>query len=154
MLEKTVARLLQEASQKNDQGKKNIVFCEVIFEYVVSYPNLTTTEKLTWLVIDKTVQRSPDLTACLSYRTIGQAINVSKETAYRIVRNLKAQQFLLASLNDDNNEVIYTTSLPEDGVALLKQVLEAQGLEEKTTQLNPILARAYAVLVKIRRKFR
>jgi len=166
MLETTVARLLQSACQdKNDQEKKYIVFCEVIFEYIVSHPNLTATEKLTWLVIDKAVRRNPDLICCLSYRHIGQAINVTKDTAYRLVRALKKQQFLLTSLSNDRNQVIYTTNLPAEGIALLKGILQAQVLrdqilqdqtlqDKKTSTLEPILARCCAIILRIRRRFR
>jgi len=159
MLETTVARLLQSACQKNDQEKEYIVFCEVIFDYIVSHPNLSATEKLTWLIIDKAVRRNPDLTCCLSYRHIGQAINVTKDTAYRLVRTLKKQQFLSTSLSDDRNQVTYTTSLPEEGIALIKQVLRDRILQDqvpqdkKTNTLEPILARCCAVILRIRRRF-
>ena len=151
MLETTVARLLQATCQdKNDQEKEYIVFCKVIFDYIVSHPDLTATEKLTWLVVDKAVRRNPDLTCCLSYRYIGQAVNVSKDTAYRLVRVLKEQQFLLTTLSDDRNKVTYTTSLPAEGIALLKQAFQ----DRKTMLLETILTRCYAVILMIRRKFR
>jgi len=151
MLETTVARLLQAACQdKNDQEKEYIVFCKVIFDYVVSHPNLSATEKLTWLVIDKAVRRNSDLTCSLSYRYIGKAINVSKDTAYRLVRVLKEQHFLLTSLSDDRNQVMYTTSLPAEGIALLKEALR----DKKTIKLECILTRCYAVILNIRRRFR
>lgn len=116
MVEINAARIIRDSTQH----KFYVIFTDIIFEFVSSHSILSSLEKLIWLNLARKSNLDPNYSCKLTQQQIASMVNVSYDTAYRALRNLKKQGFLQVCFDDVQRINIYTPILPTEGLVAIE----------------------------------
>ncbi|MBN9289480.1 MAG: hypothetical protein BGO43_13530 [Gammaproteobacteria bacterium 39-13] len=126
MVETNASRIMRDSTQT----KFYVIFTDVIFEFVSNHPNLNSLEKLIWLNLARKSNLDPNYSCSLTQQQIASMVNVSYDSAYRAVRSLKKEGFLIVRFDDVQRINVYTPILPIEGLMAIENAPNRVGKGE------------------------
>lgn len=135
MVETNAARIIRDATQQ----KFYVIFADVIFEFVSNHRELSSLEKLIWFNLARKSNLDPNYSCRLTHQQIATIVNVSYDTAYRAMRNLKEQGFIKVYFDDSQRINVYTPILPAEGLSAIENASDRGGKSEGSQKNSTIL---------------